>query len=163
MNPVVLAVALVVIIQGCASVDRERGQKFTCVSTHARVGDTSTHQQAGVEYRIVELHPNDPRCGGAKPVVAVVEPTSAAVREEARREEQARQEQAAREREAELSASRRRNHEKELACISAGGTWRKATVDLSNSGDGECEARSQSRSLNCETYKMGDRVYTDCR
>jgi hypothetical protein len=89
MNRIVLAVALAVSIQGCASVNRAEGQKLTCVPTHARVGETATFPQTRVEYRIVELHPNDPRCRGAWPVVAVVEPTSAAVREQARREEQA--------------------------------------------------------------------------
>ena len=164
MNRIVLAMALAVIIQGCVSADRARGQKLTCVGTNAWVGMTFTHLQTDIEYRVVELHSGDPRCGGVEPVLAVVEPTSASVREEARREEEARRQEAARKHDAEVAANRRRNHERELACISAGGTWRKDIVDLYNEGNGECEARPpQSRSLSCETYKLGDRVYTDCR
>ena len=165
MNRIVLAMALAVIIQGCVSPepDRARGQKLTCVSPVVWVGMIETDPQTGFDYRVVELHSGHPRCGGVEPVLAVVEPMSASVREEARREEEARQQEAARKHEAEVAANRRRNHERELACISSGGTWRKDIVDLYNEGKGECEARPQSRSLSCETYKLGNRVYTDCR
>lgn len=164
MIRIVLAITLAVIVQGCASVDRARGQKLTCVGTSVWVGMTFAHPETGIEYRVVELHRVNPDCRGAEPVLAVAEPTSASVREEARREEEARQQEAQRKFEAEVAANRRRNHERELACISAGGTWIKDIVDLNNERNGECQARlPQSRSLSCETYKFGDRVYTDCR
>ncbi|MGH8702463.1 MAG: hypothetical protein ACREVR_15015 [Burkholderiales bacterium] len=137
--------------------DPARGQKWTCVDTSAYLGKTATDPGTGIEYRIAELHTDDLRCLlGANRVLAVVEPTSAEVREQARRQEQARREQAAREEAARMQQKQQR----EIACLQGGGTWNAGYTDYA---PGSCERpQPQSRSLNCTSTRMGNTVNTNC-